>query len=474
MAVKIFRIDEFHGIDQSRDENAIPFSMSPDACNMDTENGALAVAKGSVRHIPDAVPGEGEIRALFACARSGGDLFIVAAGDTLYAWKGTVWEAVYAYGNAFEARRFDFEQAQIGGADVLIIGCGERQLVKFDGQTASPFGSAADVSDIPVNYLSVYRNRLFSAGDPQNPNRLYWSQLPGDGRSIEAWGPVEASPNVEGGHAEVGSVASDPITGLAALSNQLVIFKKHSIYRLLGDKPSRFTIEAVDSRAERTVNTAVVRCGDALYFMTAGGMCCFNGVTAEPMRDARRIRLLLGAGDVSASMAALCRDRLYFSITDNGDFALIEYDLVRSSYMIRRGFDARGLCALDGTLYLIDANRHVCRLNEGDTYDGAPIEAWWRTPETDLHEKSTVKGMRALYLRGSTDEGASATIVDVKTDALTETHTLLLPENASAVLEVPLKNEGRTFALTLRNEAGGRFTITSGVEVEFEQKRRTI
>jgi hypothetical protein len=170
---------------------------------------------------------------------------------------------------------------------------------------------------------------------------------------------------VEGGHAEAGSVSSDPIVGLAALSNQLVIFKEHSVYRLLGDRPGNFTIEEVDSRAERTANTAVVKCGDALYFMTAGGLACFNGVTAEPLRDARRIRGLLKTGDVSASRGALCRDKLYFSMTDAEGDALIEYDLVRATYMLRRGFSVRGLCARAGALYLADGNRRVCRSTRG-------------------------------------------------------------------------------------------------------------
>lgn len=474
MAVKIFRIDEFYGIDQSRDENAIPFSMSPDACNMDTENGALAVAKGYARHIPAPVPGEGEIHALCIYARSEGDMFVCAAGESLYAWDGESWREVYTYEGGLAQHRFDFEQAQIGGTDYIVAGCGERRLVKFDGTSATLFGSSEEASDIHALYLSMYRGRLFAAGDPDNPNRLYWSQLPGSGRSIESWGPVEASPNVEGGHAEVGSIASDPILGLAALSNQLVIFKKHSIYRLLGDRPGNFTIEEVDSRAERTANTAVVKCGDALYFMTAGGMCCFNGVTAEPMRDARRIRNILAAADVSRSMGALCRDRLYFSLEDALGGALVEYDLVRGVYMLRRGFHVRGLAARDGKLYLVDAARHVCRFNEGGTYDGAPVTAWWRTPESDLREKSAVKGMRALYLRGNSDARASATLVDVKTGNITETHRLLLPEDGSAVLEVPLKNEGRTFSLRFYNEAGGHFSINSGAEIEFEQKRRTI
>ena len=46
MAVKLFRIDEFYGLDQSKDENSVSFAMSPDACNMDTDSGALAVARG--------------------------------------------------------------------------------------------------------------------------------------------------------------------------------------------------------------------------------------------------------------------------------------------------------------------------------------------------------------------------------------------------------------------------------------------
>jgi len=39
MARAIYRINEFIGIDQSRDENALKSAMSPDACNMDTAGG---------------------------------------------------------------------------------------------------------------------------------------------------------------------------------------------------------------------------------------------------------------------------------------------------------------------------------------------------------------------------------------------------------------------------------------------------
>jgi hypothetical protein len=51
-------------------------------------------------------------------------------------------------------------------------------------------------------------------------------------------------------------------------------------------------------------------------------------------------------------------------------------------------------------------------------------------------------------------------------------HRLLLPEDKSEVLEVPLKNEGRVFSLRFENEAGGRFTLDGGTELALELWRR--
>ena len=173
MGRKAYRIDEFFGIDQSRNENAIAPGMSADACNMDTENGSLAVAKGYVRYIPEPVPGTEPLHRLYVHQRREGEQCIAIAGDVIYAYRDGAWDAVYTYAPGLAEHRFDFAEAQIGGQDHLIIGCGEAQLVKYDGETASLFGSAEQLSDAHVLYLAMYRNRLFSAGDPEHPNRLY-------------------------------------------------------------------------------------------------------------------------------------------------------------------------------------------------------------------------------------------------------------------------------------------------------------
>ena len=52
------------------------------------------------------------------------------------------------------------------------------------------------------------------------------------------------------------------------------------------------------------------------------------------------------------------------------------YGGARGTYMLRRGFTAYGLFAAGGTMYLLDQNGYVCRFEEGETYDGARIDAY--------------------------------------------------------------------------------------------------
>ena len=473
MARKIYRIDEFIGIDQSIGENGMSPAFSPDACNMDTSDGELTVAKGYTRHIAAPVPGEGPMRRLYLFRSANGERIIVLAGNELYACVNGQWGLVYTFTGGLPEGKVDFAEARINGVDYLLIGSGEQAIVKYDGTKAELFGSADKLSDMHVRYLAMYRNRLFAAGDPENPNRLYWSKLPGSSRTIEDWGEDADSVNVSGGHAEIGESAGDPIVGIVALSNQLMIFKKRSIYRLIGDKPGNFTVEKVDSDLETTAFTSLVTSGDMLYFMTKGGLCRFNGVTAAPMPDARRIKNTLKGASVEDTKGAVARSKMYFTIRENENAdAIVEYDLQRHSYMLRRGFDAADIAAWDGRLYLINSARYVYLFDEGASYDGAPIEAKWRTPETDLFDKSGVKAMRSLCFRGRSQNKETALIAEVSIGGGKTRNRVLLPLEHSDVVEVPLKNEGRTFSLTISNEAGGSFSLTGGAELSFETWRR--
>ena len=395
MALQQYRIAEFLGINQSACENNIYAGESPDARNMDTAGGQLAVARGYVRHCAPAHASPASVLRLAIWHKDGVRRFVTATAGGLQVLEegADAWRTLAAFSSP--AVQADFQALKIASTEYLLMAGGAQSIVKWDGSAsdAAAFGSAAQLSDAPVGLLELYYGRLFSAGDPNHPCRLYWSCAPGDERTVEDWSQSAASENVGGGHVEVGT-DSDPITGLFALSNQLLIFKRDSLYRLLGDRPSNYRIYPVNASMAQPVHTACVRVGDVLYFLTETGMYYFDGQTVRRAADADKIKAFLAGADLSGCCGAACRDRLYFAVKTGASAvnnALVTYDLPRGTYMVRDGFTIHGLQADGGVLFLLAGDGRVCRFDEGDSYDGAEIRAYWRTPMTDLGGKIAVK-----------------------------------------------------------------------------------
>ncbi len=632
MALKEYRVEGFKGIDQSRSENILDSGYSPDAQNMDTENGDLAVAKGYVKHINVPVPGTGRIRRMYIWRKSSGELLVVVSGNAVYSWTGTAWETIYTYAVEITSNMWDFEEIRIGTTDYLIIANGQTQLVKWSGSGAATlFGSGSyvyegtisaitynmpkataatyaeasgvgtytltmpagwayvlngeisfvvssavmsatsikikigtaeyianyvptwlandiavvkltsattcdisltvygvvsvtlataiaeqwkqrtidvgiqlngttsevsavdtartlvtlkepfteslavgntakvrgGVSDIAVNFTAVHFSRFFSAGDAAHPGRLYWSQPPGDTRSIEDWSADDYSDVASGGFIDVGNTNAESIIGLRPLSTQLLIFKETSIYRLLGDRPSNFRLTQVNLDVEKMSNTGCVAYGDVPYWLTRSGMYFHNGQTAVLSAAARQIRALLANADVSMCKACENRDRLYFTLRRGAgqyDDSIVVFDMTERTYMLRNGFNVIDIAAKNGTMYMINDSRYVYRWGEGTTYDGAKIDAYWRTPVTDLSQKSITKKLQTLYMRGEGD----IVLIDFMAGKSKQDIRQRMPEDNASILKVKLVNSAKSFGMKISNEAGGFFRLMGGVEITYE------
>ena len=478
MAWQQYRIGPFTGLNQSVCENALDSGESADARNMDTSGGRLSVARGYVTESAAALPAPDGFTRLSVWNRATGRIFFAfhAAGVSVLEPGASAWRTLYAYPAGAQGERFDMQCVKLGSTEYAVLANGASQLVKWDGAAgtdAALFGSAEELSNVPAAHLELYYGRLFAAGDPSCPGRLYWSCAPGDGRTPENWSSVTEGENVSGGHVEVGT-DSDPITGLFALSNQLLIFKRDSLYRLLGDRPSNYRICPLNAAMRGPAHSACVRYGDVLYFLTDAGLYYFDGQNVRRSADADKARDFLAGADLSGCVAAACRDKLYFALREHADSAandaLLVYDLVRGTYMIRDGFTARGLCACDGTLFLLDGDGRVCRFDEGDSYAGERINAYWRTPLTDLGGKIAQKQLRELYLRGS----GGLMELSAETAAGTAYYERVMPGSTGEVLEAPLTALGRAFRLRLGNVGGSRFTVEGGVELLLDVQRRTL
>ena len=353
-----------------------------------------------------------------------------------------------------------------------------RTKVTFKKQTDKPkVGDGVKVrggvSDIPVGYVELYYNRLFSAGDAAHPSRLYWSQPPGDIKTIENWSMDDYSESASGGHTEIGPTNNDPIVGLTALSNQLIIHKQSGNYRLIGSNPSNFQILQINSGVEKMTNTNRISHGDVPYWMTRAGMYYYNGQQALLHPYSRQVRKTLRNANLNHSKGIECRDKLYFTMRTaaNGtmDDAVLCFNMTENTWMLRKGFHVVDLATRDGEIYLINENRYVYIVG-GTDYDGTAIEAYWRTPITDLGAKSIIKEPRKMIMRGRSGGVNDAISVTGYSGTIPHTTEFILPENDESVKEIVLHNEGRTFHFEFRNKAGSWWKILGGVEILFNGK----
>ncbi len=228
MAYQTLTLPSFGSLRMDLCEGLLKPDMSPDAVNVDTRSGGLQSATGFSREIYETLDSDTPYERTYVYATEHGNRYLAAAQDMLYLYDATahLWRSLYHLAWDVSGERMDFLKVRIGTADRLLIACGSEPMLAFDSETntVEPFGSAEKQSSKSVSFVELYFGRLFAAGDPAAPSRLYWSKAPGGGRTIDDWRSDETSENASGCYADIG-VDDDPITGLFALSNQLLIFK---------------------------------------------------------------------------------------------------------------------------------------------------------------------------------------------------------------------------------------------------------
>ena len=323
-------------------------------------------------------------------------------------------------------------------------------------------------SNEKVAYTELYSNRLFAAGDPDAPYRLYWSAVPGDGRTIEDWLSVDGSYDASGGYVEVGDGSDDSIIGLTALSNQLIIWKRYSVWRLFGDRPSTYTLERVDNESDLMSNDGVIVKYDAPYLLMPNGIYTYNSVSVVPVDNGVKYlrRFFDGHPDVSNSRSAFWNNRLYMSCKVDAnsvyDDTIIMFDITRNSYMIRDGFQMCDIAAIGSDIYVLTPNRYVCQFEQGTSYDGTPIAAYWLTQPTDFGRKMNRHQAMALYSH-ITGDGAKVTVIG---DYLSHEKTLT-PLTARAGYTMLHFQTDRQYFIQYKfeNIDGGAFTLHGGINL---------
>ncbi len=455
MAEGMLKIREFRGLDQSVDEASIPEGASPDLQNVRCEGGVLETVKGCVKFAPGRVPGGIHSLAIFHSRKR--PRLLAANGQGIYSLADDgEWTLEYA---GESIRRISFVNYAKDGEDVVLLAAGEKTLW-WDGEhPMEPLPGAPE----GLRHLALHYERVWGAGRADEPDTVYWSH-PYDPTN---WSPTANIPEAGGGFALIPTWNGGRVRGLKNYFNDVVVFKDADIFRIYGTYPGNYEVVRVHGVSGPIAERTIVPWGDRVFFFSRDGLCAYNGVTAQPVDKGRAFGFFENIDyDVAreTACALIHRDRLYLSLPEKGaafNCAILEIDLRRDVWTIRRGARADDFLVWeDRLLYCNDAG-YAYALDEGLSYDGKPIEAYWQSGHMDLGMKGAVKRSGALRALGSGE--AAFTCRTERGQTLGAIHF-----GVESLGKSRLRATGRSLRLRIENRSGGHFRIAGGIEWDVE------
>ena len=400
--------------------------------------------------------------------------YVMTLSRTLTAeeWRRAYCDGVY-YGKAWYGDILADEDWQTGTDKLYFYS--KPNTIPQVGDSIRITGGASTAS---VAYIDTMYNRLFSAGDPDAPSRLYWSAVPGDGRTIEDWLTVDGSQDASGGYVEIGETDGDEIVSIEAMENYILINKRYSSWRLYGNRPSTFTVERVDKNGLEMNHASVVTLYNQPMWFTKEGVMRYTGTIISNLEagiSGLRKFLKEELDSVSHSRGCIADHRVYFSCRTKDaeneyDNAIVTFDETTGSYMVRDGFVLCDITAEDGKVYLATPDRHISQFEVGTSYAGGDINAYWKTQPTDLNAKYYSKHLRKITMRAT---GERMEIFVYGDHHQRQVERLLNPEDENGYFVEPLNFDlSKRFQFEFRNVNGSHFCIEGGFEVQYETERK--
>lgn len=253
----------------------------------------------------------------------------------------------------------------------------------WDGNPATSFLTSGNASSAPIGaFIENYRSRVWIAGDPNYPDRLYFSSLPSSVTTpIVTWNTSVTT----GNWIDISPSDGENITCIKRTMLSLLVFKNNHIYRV-------YSVSETEPDPKINVGTysseSVVETKDGVYFHHPSGFFKYNylrhGSVQELSKPIQDIVDNISAANYSKIQGWQDGDHIYWSVgnvTIRGttfNNLVVRYT-VSSKAWTHYSYPSQFLVGTsynDGTtLFRIcgDNAGNVLKINVGKTDNGTPI-----------------------------------------------------------------------------------------------------
>lgn len=471
------------GIHQAAGDTNGRLAYAYHAENMSTARGMLSTAKGTRRAFPALGAPIETLECFHRRSRPDDpDVLVAAAGGCIYTYTAGA-QGWVKRGEGFLSNRWScvtYETVENGATVDLLLMTNEK-----DGM-ATVMGSDLRVERKPLHLgngeaeirfavLARHAERIFATGAEGYPDSVFYSR-PYDPFD---WTAAEETPELGGGVIDQPSWDGDAFLALIPFGGYLLAAKRHTVYEIRGTDPSNFVITTAYG-TDGPVQTRSI-CADrtTVYYLTRGGLGSYDGTsTALTARDAlHEIFDRLDESGQKTATACVCDHVYYLALAVKNDEAdavmennaVIEYDTVRGTFMLRRGLRVKDFYVMGGDIYYTDADAPNEVLAYADArssgYMGKPMRCLWETPWTELNRAEKKRDFELVFT-------AEADADDVPLDLRLETErgerrrTILLQRRRKNY-RVRLAGSGVRVKLRLSAESAAGWRILGRIAMEY-------
>lgn len=318
-----------------------------------------------------------------------------------------------------------------------------------------------------MKFIELHFDRLWGAGDKDNPNRVYFSTAGVNGPDISDWTypTAENEANMHGGFIDVNTYDGSTIIGLKTIFNDVLIFLNKTIFKIFGTDPSNYSKVGIFSSDGAIADKSIIGVHNKAYFVASEGLYCYDGTNVLPVSN--RIKKtwdMLNKEYLSKAVAVFYNDKYILAVPEGNSAVnnlIIEYDTVNNNFVFIRGTSVSSFVELDGELLYTNSNGQVFVYNSGLTWNGTNISSFWETSLSSMGVQNAILNSDYIYFVAS---GSGSIGIDVTTvnngKVITKTKTFILTANP-----IPYKakynSKGRMIGLKIYNISGSSFAIKS-------------
>jgi hypothetical protein len=393
---------------------------------MTVEDGILTTVKGSTKLNSVALTGM-TIRKIFKLELStGGHTLIVGVTDSLN-------QSKWYYMKAADNELYEIKTTP-GGASLTtsahtarakqVIIDNKPHMILVDGLQPVKIWESSGVLYYDVlegtppsgSYITTHRERVWMA----KTNTLYYSN---------AYDPEDWSTAGETGEIPIESFDGDVIIEIANIFDDVIVFKKNSIWRISGDIPSEYSVERIYAVQGTNQSDGVCTDGNYSFYAAMNGIYRFDGTTGTPLLtdEIKEYYSKINITTAYKVFLILADNTLYFINKNRLDTEYygkhLIYDMLTKKITVISMQNVLSTCYSEnrltgiGYLYYTDGS-HIYYLDDTKLlYDTIKIAAYWTTPESDLGHPNAEKTITDMYFNAWGTDSAGTGVGQVKITA---------------------------------------------------------